>query len=96
MFNAVGAALPFMQVSMEILVPLSQAIPLFSALGSMIQFVTNAEKMKSVWDGILAVKTTILTGATWLWNAALAANPIIWVVLAIGPCCPALSHDPIV
>ena len=60
------------------------------------QFVTNAEKMKSVWDGILAVKTTILTGATWLWNAALAANPIIWVVLVIGPCCPALSHDPIV
>ncbi|MCK9452864.1 MAG: phage tail tape measure protein [Bacteroidales bacterium] len=90
MFNALGAALPYMQVSMEILVPLSQSIPLFSALGSMIQYVTNAEKMKAAWDGVLAAKTTILTGATWLWNAALAANPIIWVVLAIGALVAAL------
>jgi phage-related minor tail protein len=27
--------------------------------------------------------TTIATGAQWLWNAALAANPMIWVVVAI-------------
>ncbi|HOI32011.1 MAG: phage tail tape measure protein [Bacteroidales bacterium] len=90
MFNALGGALPYLQVSMEILVPLSQSIPLFSALGSAIAYVTNAEKMKALWDGVLATKTTILTGVTWLWNAALAANPILWVVLGIGALVAAL------
>lgn len=27
--------------------------------------------------------TTIATGAQWLWNAALAANPMVWVIVAI-------------
>jgi phage-related protein len=27
--------------------------------------------------------TTIATGAQWLWNAALAANPMIWIIVAI-------------
>lgn len=28
--------------------------------------------------------TTIATGAQWLWNAALAANPMVWVVVGIA------------
>ncbi len=84
LFNLAGSALPYFQISTEMLVPLSQMVPLFTAVGTAIQFVTNAEKMKALWDSVLATKTSILTGVTWLWNAALAVNPIIWVVAGIA------------
>ena len=32
---------------------------------------------------IVAGYTSIVTAATWLWNAALAANPIVWLIAAI-------------
>jgi hypothetical protein len=32
---------------------------------------------------LIASWTGIVTAATWLWNAAMAANPITWVILAI-------------
>lgn len=40
----------------------------------------------AVWGsviGILALKTAIVTAAQWLWNAALAASPLTWIILGI-------------
>lgn len=82
-FNATGSMLPYMEIMTQTLVPVSQMIPLMSALAQGISFVTSAEKMKTVWDGITAASTSVLTGATWLLNAALAVNPIVWVVAGI-------------
>ena len=82
-FNVTGSMLPYMEVMMQTLVPVSQMIPLMSALAQGIAFVTSAQKMKAVWDGITTASTTVLTGATWLLNAALAMNPIVWIVAGI-------------
>lgn len=38
----------------------------------------------SVWTGILAVKNAALTAAQWLLNAAMTANPIGIIIVAIG------------
>lgn len=32
---------------------------------------------------LMALWTSIVTAATWLWNVALAANPIVWIILAV-------------
>lgn len=82
-FGMLGATYPYISASMEMLQLLGDMYPAFIMFGNAISFVTNAEKMKALWDGILAVKTTILTGATWLLNAALAVNPIVWVVAGV-------------
>lgn len=33
--------------------------------------------------GIVELVTTLVSVATWLWNAALTANPIVWVIMAV-------------
>jgi hypothetical protein len=38
----------------------------------------------AIQAGILFVWTQLVTFATWLWTAAMNANPLFWVVLAIG------------
>lgn len=82
-FNLTGAAYPYIDVLMQSMTLVSDLVPAMMLMQKAILFVTNAEKMKALWDGILAAKTTILTGATWLLNAALAVNPIVWVVAGI-------------
>lgn len=41
-------------------------------------------KATALWTEILAIKTALLTNATWLLNAALSANPFFWIPVAIG------------
>ena len=41
-------------------------------------------KGTAFWEGVLAVKTFILTKAQWLLNAAMAANPIGLIIIAIA------------
>jgi TP901 family phage tail tape measure protein len=76
-FNATGSLLPWSEFLFQALVPLSQMVPLFSAVGSAVGFFTNAQKMSAAW-------TKIATGAQWLWNAALNANPIGIAVAALA------------
>ncbi len=83
-FNLMGASAGYATVLSEQAVTISQMIPLFSAMGGMISFVTNAEKMRAVAAGASTIATNIMTGATWLWNAALAANPLVWIVAGVA------------
>jgi len=79
-FNLTGAAYPYIDVMMQSMTLVSDMVPAMMLLQNAFMFVTNAQKMKALWDGILAVKTAIVTGATWLLNAALAANPIVLII----------------
>ena len=38
----------------------------------------------AAWSAITAGALKLVTAATWLWNAALALNPIVWVVAGIA------------
>lgn len=72
-------------------------LPLFTGLSSVLSIVTSKEKLLNLWtnitSGAMKVKAGVLaivTGATWLWNAAqsalnitLWANPVTWIVLGI-------------
>lgn len=42
------------------------------------------DKVKVVWDGVLAMKTSALVAAQWLYNTALYGCPIVWIIAAVG------------
>ena len=84
MFNLVGASYPYIDMMVQSMSLISDLVPTMMLMRDAILFVTNAEKLKAVWDGILTTKTMLVTAATWLWNAALAMNPIVLVVAGIA------------
>ncbi len=75
-FNATGDMGIWAQVVAGALLPISQLAPLFTLVGNGLSFVTNATKMQALW-------TKIVTGAQWLYNAALSANPIGLIIVGI-------------
>lgn len=82
-FNLAGASYPYIDVLTQSASLVSDLVPAMMLMRNAVLYVTNAEKMKALWDGILAIKTKILTAATWMLNTALAVNPIVWVVAGI-------------
>jgi len=51
--------------------------------GKAFLFVTNAQKMHTLWSSVLTAKTWVLTAATAAYNAVLWVNPVVWVVAGI-------------
>jgi TP901 family phage tail tape measure protein len=58
----------------------------------MLNQATIAKKLTSFWDGILSLKTKLLTGETWALNTALLANPFVWIPVAIGAVVAAIIY----
>jgi TP901 family phage tail tape measure protein len=94
-FNLTGSAYPYVDIAAQSAVQVAQMMPLFMGLGKAIMFVTNMEKLKSVWDGILAAKTWLVgiatatsagiaTGATTVWTAAQTALNVAMAANPIG------------
>ncbi len=84
MFNLAGAAYPYLDVTVQTMSTISDFVPLMMMMKNAVLFLTSAEKMKAFWDGVVATSTTVWAGAQWLLNAAMDANPIVWVVLGIA------------
>lgn len=51
-----------------------------TALTVAVNLATIATKAKATWDAVVTGTTAAWTAATWLLNAALYANPIVWVI----------------
>lgn len=83
LFNATNGAMGYLEVLGGVGRDVANLIPLFSGFGKMILFVTNAEKMKALWTGIVTGATKVWTAAQWLLNAALSANPIGLIIIGI-------------
>lgn len=62
---------------------ISKLISLFTMLSTVIGFVKTAFVLYNIAAKASAVWTGVMTAATWLFNAALWANPIMWIVAAI-------------
>lgn len=45
--------------------------------------VISALALYFTYQALVASWSAIVTAATWLWNAALAANPLVWIIAAI-------------
>lgn len=95
LFDLTGAAYPYLDVMVQSIGTISSLVPAFMMLTNVISFLTNAEKMRSVWTAISGAATVtwgyLSAGATNAWtaaqtalNAAFVTSPIGWIILGIG------------
>lgn len=97
LFNLTNGWLGYASVLGDSARDITNIIPLFTGLGSVLKFVTSREKLLSIWTGIskvgLIAKNLVVksvTAATWIWNTAQKAlnatfwaNPLTWVMALI-------------
>jgi hypothetical protein len=85
MFNATGGTLSYAAELGRMAFDVSNLIPIFSGFATAIKFVTNAQKMQTLWTGIVSGATNIWTGAQWALNVAMSPIFLIpAIVIAIG------------
>lgn len=85
MFNATGGTLSYAAELGSLAFDISNLIPIFSGLAQGIRFVTSAQKMQTLWTGIVSTATSIWTGAQWALNVAMSPIFLIpAIVIAIG------------
>lgn len=84
LFNVTGGAMGYIGVLGEMAGGIANLIPLMKGVGSVISYVTNIEKLHSLWTGIVKVGTLVWTGVQWALNAALWACPLTWIIALIA------------
>lgn len=77
LFNATNGWIGYTAVMGDVARDLTNLAPMFMGVGKAVAFLTNMQKMQAVWTGIV-------TGAQWLLNVAMTANPIGLIVVGIG------------
>ncbi|MGC4130067.1 MAG: phage tail tape measure protein, partial [Bergeyella sp.] len=84
LFDATAPIIPFLQggagmlsVGADMANIYSGLSPVFRSLGTWLTSTAVAQKLLSIWTGVVTV-------AQWAWNAALTANPIGIIIVAIG------------
>jgi TP901 family phage tail tape measure protein len=89
LFNGAGGMMAYASVIGDTTRDFSNMIPLVSGASKVLGFMTSATKMQALW-------TSVVTGAQWLWNAAMTANPIgiiiAGVAVLIGYIAVAVTH----
>lgn len=60
----------------SLLMPIGMLMMMYPALTAGVASFNIVQKLSAAWTGIV-------TAATWLWNAALYANPIVWIIALI-------------
>lgn len=83
-FNATGGVMGYVSVLGDMSRDVGNLIPLFIGASKAIAFLTNTTKMQALWTSIVTGATSVWTGAQWLLNAAMSANPIGLIIVAIG------------
>ncbi|MGD1319159.1 phage tail tape measure protein [Chryseobacterium sp. 2R14A] len=76
LFNATNGMLGYASVVAQTAQTIANLAPVYNGAVTAIKFLTNAQKMQALW-------TQICTAAQWLWNAAMNANPVFWVITGI-------------
>lgn len=71
------------QFQMGLVDTLNLALPAVNAVFGFMQRNSSWVKPLAIGLGLLAVALGIVTAVTWAWNAALAVNPVTWIVLGI-------------
>jgi len=84
LFNASGGALGYAQSLGAVARDVSGLLPLLMGTSKILGFLTNAQKLQVLWTGIVAGATKLWTGAQWLLNIAMNANPIGLIILGVS------------
>jgi hypothetical protein len=81
--GAAGWSVLGRQFQMALVDTLNKALPAVNAVFGFMQRNSSWVEPLAIGLGVMAVAIGIATAATWAWNAALALNPVTWIVLGI-------------
>ncbi|WP_052257123.1 phage tail tape measure protein [Flavobacterium sp. AED] len=76
LFNGTNGMMAYASIIGDTTRDFSNMVPLISGAGKVLSFLTSATKMQAAW-------TSVVTGAQWLWNAAMTANPIVLIIAGV-------------
>lgn len=91
-FEATGSLGAYATIVGEQFVVLSQLLPLMSLVGNQIMWLTKLENLKSIATFASTAATKVATGAQWLFNAAMSANPIVLIIIGIAALVAAIIY----
>lgn len=83
LFNGTNGWLGYANVAGNTARDFSNLMPIFSGAGTIISTVTSATKLQALWTGTVSGATAVWTGIQTAFNAVMAMNPIVWVVIGI-------------
>lgn len=83
LFNGTNGWLAYANVAGNTARDFSELMPIFSGAGTIISTVTSATKLQALWTGTVSGATAVWTGIQTAFNAVMAMNPIVWVVIAV-------------
>lgn len=84
LYNATGSLMPFIELGFSALQGISTIVPALRVAGKAVNFLASSQNRMIMVQKLGAVWTKAVTAAQWLWNAAMSANPIGLIVIAIG------------
>lgn len=83
LFNSTSGWLGYANVVGNTARDFSNLMPIFQGAGTVISTLTSVTKMQALWTGIVSKSTAVWTGIQAAFNAVMAMNPIVLVVLAV-------------
>lgn len=83
LFNGTNGWLGYANVIGNTTRDFSQLLPIFQGAGTVFSTLTSATKMQALWTSIVSGATSLWTGVQTAFNAVMAMNPIIWVVIGV-------------
>lgn len=83
LFNGTNGWLGYTNVIGNTARDFSNLMPIFSGAGTIISTVTSATKLQALWTSTVSGATAVWSGIQTAFNAVMAMNPIVWVVLGV-------------
>ena len=83
LFNGTNGLIGYASVLGDTARDFSELVPLMSGAGKVFTTLTSATKLQALWTGIVSAATTGWTMVQTAFNAVMAVNPIVWIVLGV-------------
>jgi TP901 family phage tail tape measure protein len=83
LFNGTNGLLGYASVIGQTTSDFANMMPLISGAGKVFSTLTSATKLQALWTGIVSAATSVWTGVQAAFNAVMAVNPIVWVVIGV-------------
>lgn len=83
LFNTANGWLGYANVIGNTTRDFSNLMPIFSGAGKVFSTLTSATKLQALWTGIVSGATSVWTGVQTAFNAVMALNPIVWIVVGV-------------
>lgn len=83
LFNGTNGLMGYASVLGQTAHDFANLMPIMSGAGQVFSTLTSATKLQALWTGIVSGATSVWTGVQMAFNAVMAMNPIVWIVIGV-------------